>query len=993
MSLVKILQRTVLLGAMALLLAAPTALAFLPHGDHNEYYEVPLPAIDPHAGADFAGLTASRTAETALQTRYGGVWSVLDWNAQTDTPRWVFGTPVRKSAAITSEAQLERLAKDVVTENYDVLRADLEDLRLVHAPNALGKWVAHLQQYWHGYEVWEGKVRLVFHENGNLMVMGSNFHRGIDLDPRPALTPGAAADAALRDLWFQPEAGDSYRVEPDLLVLPVPASESTVQHHLVYRVRVQTGQPLGDWVTHVDAHTGDVVWRYNNIHHAFEGSATNVVQPESYCNGTQIDPAAYLNLNVSGAGMTTTDVDGLWAVSGGGESATVTATLQGPYVRVFNYNGTNASFSGTAMAGVPFTINWNNLNSRQDERDVFDGVNRIHTFFQEFHPDFYYINQSLNAYVNRIDFYCPGNAWYNPGDNTIHFCAAGGQFANTGELQQVVQHEYGHGIQDALMGGWQGNQGLGEGNSDIMGNLITQESIIGRGFYLNNCSSGIRNSLNSLAYPGDVIGQGIHYAGQVIAGFHWDAMVLLQDLYGHEQGTITAAERWHYARLMLQPSTQPDQVVATFIADDDNGDLTDGTPHHAIYAEAAGNHGFAPFVPEIQVGMFVYHTTVPYQTNPVQQYAVHATGNSIGGGEVDPGSFELHYKLDDGAWNVVSMSAQGEEFVGQIPAQPWGTVAEYYISASNSLGSVGTSPRTAPAKLHYFRIDDEFVEDMETETAWVGGLPTDTATTGQWERGIPQQTSYQGNIVQLGTQVSPDGQYCWVTGAAAGSGPGSFDVDDGYTTLLSPVFDLTGGRDVQISYWRYYTNEHGANPGIDFWSVDISNDGGQTWSSVEYTSHSDSDWVQISFALSEYFVEPGLVQMRFIADDPPPTGSLVEAMVDDFLLVGNFSPPTSVQDEPLPQVAFGLAQNHPNPFNPATQLSFSLERAGRASLRVFDMRGRLVRTLVSAQLAAGEHTVTWNGQDDRGQQVASGVYLYRLESSGQTVERRMMLVK
>ena len=256
-----VLASTLLLCALGLLLGAMPAEAFVPHGDQNDLLEIRLPQVDLHAGPGFAGTAGSSAAETALKTRYGGSWRVLDWNALTGTPRWIYGTPVRKAAAITSTDQLERLAMQVVSENHDVLRADLEDLRLVHAPRALGKWVAHLQQYWHGYEVWEGKVRLVFHENGNLMVMGSSFHRGIDLDPLPALKPGAAADAALRDLWFQPDLGDSYRVEPDLLVLPVPLSETAVRHHLVYRVRVQTAEPLGDWVNHVDAHTGEVLWR------------------------------------------------------------------------------------------------------------------------------------------------------------------------------------------------------------------------------------------------------------------------------------------------------------------------------------------------------------------------------------------------------------------------------------------------------------------------------------------------------------------------------------------------------------------------------------------------------------------------------------------------------------------------------------------------------------------------------------------------------------
>ncbi len=155
-------------------------------------------------------------------------------------------------------------------------------------------------------------------------------------------------------------------------------------------------------------------------------------------------------------------------------------------------------------------------------------------------------------------------------------------------MQQVVEHEFGHGIQDHLLGGTQGGQGLGEGNADIIGNLITQDPIIGRGFYVGNCVSGIRNSLNTLRYPGDVVGQEIHFAGQVIAGFNWDAMVLLQAQMGAARpGTLKTASDWHFGRMLLQPTTQPDQVLATFVANDDNGDLGDGTPDHAIYSEAA----------------------------------------------------------------------------------------------------------------------------------------------------------------------------------------------------------------------------------------------------------------------------------------------------------------------------------------------------------------------------------------------------------------------
>ncbi len=88
-----------------------------------------------------------------------------------------------------------------------------------------------------------------------------------------------------------------------------------------------------------------------------------------------------------------------------------------------------------------------------------------------------------------------------------------------------------------------------------------------------------------------------------------------------------------------------------------------------------------------------------------------------------------------------------------------------------------------------------------------------------------------------------------------------------------------------------------------------------------------------------------------------------------------------------------LRQNHPNPFNPTTALEFGLPRGGAASVRVFDLHGRLVRTLVNGQLPAGQHRATWDGKDGHGRPVASGVYFVQLAGPGVSESRRMILTK
>lgn len=90
---------------------------------------------------------------------------------------------------------------------------------------------------------------------------------------------------------------------------------------------------------------------------------------------------------------------------------------------------------------------------------------------------------------------------------------------------------------------------------------------------------------------------------------------------------------------------------------------------------------------------------------------------------------------------------------------------------------------------------------------------------------------------------------------------------------------------------------------------------------------------------------------------------------------------------------FELMQNYPNPFNPTTEITFSIPKFQPVSLKVYDLLGREVRTLVNEQRHAGTHHVTWNGRNNFGQPAASGVYFYKLESGGMVKSMKMMLLK
>ena len=103
--------------------------------------------------------------------------------------------------------------------------------------------------------------------------------------------------------------------------------------------------------------------------------------------------------------------------------------------------------------------------------------------------------------------------------------------------------------------------------------------------------------------------------------------------------------------------------------------------------------------------------------------------------------------------------------------------------------------------------------------------------------------------------------------------------------------------------------------------------------------------------------------------------------------------PTGAEEVALAPAVTRLEQNHPNPFNPSTSIRFVLASAGPVSLRIFDSQGRVVRTLLSGRAPAGDHLISWDANDQGGRAVGSGVYFYRLEASGFSESRKMVLMR
>jgi hypothetical protein len=102
---------------------------------------------------------------------------------------------------------------------------------------------------------------------------------------------------------------------------------------------------------------------------------------------------------------------------------------------------------------------------------------------------------------------------------------------------------------------------------------------------------------------------------------------------------------------------------------------------------------------------------------------------------------------------------------------------------------------------------------------------------------------------------------------------------------------------------------------------------------------------------------------------------------------------TDIINNSLTPKVYSLSQNYPNPFNPTTTISFSIPNQDYVNIRVYDMLGREVATLMSRDLTAGSYTLVWNGKNSSGAQVSTGTYIYRIEAGDFVESKKMILLK
>ena len=253
------------------------------------------------------------------------------------------------------------------------------------------------------------------------------------------------------------------------------------------------------------------------------------------------------------------------------------------------------------------------------------------------------------------------------------------------------------------------------------------------------------------------------------------------------------------------------------------------------------------------------------------------------GGEPAPGTGLLYYDSGEGFITVEMVEVADNVYDAVFPPLDCPSGVDYYFSAETTDGDVIFDPFNAPIDWYdvfvAVEIDYIFADDFETDTGWYV-VNSPELTDGAWERGVPAGGGDRGD-----PPYDADGSgQCYVTDNADDNS----DVDGGSTTLYSPLMDASDGG-AMISYYRWYSNSTGSDPENDIFEVDVTDNDGQDWVSLEVVGPSGPEvnggWYHKEFRVADVpgIVNSDLFRIRFTASDLG-DGSVVEAGVDGVIL-------------------------------------------------------------------------------------------------------------
>lgn len=666
-----------------------------------------------------------------------GAWRAA-WDRATGVPSRIWGSGIPAPGAMASPAVAERIARAVLAEHIALLApgASPDDFVLVaNTSDGDIRSVGFVQRF-AGRVVVGGQISFRF-KRDRLFVIGSEALPDVVLPAQPRARMAIAdlharAAGSLRSGLGLPDAP----VTPpgDEVILPLVADDAVLGYRLAVPVTIDGGA-AGRYLAYSDAATGDVLAvQQMNL---FSTGTVLYHAVDRYPSLPRVDrPAPRARVTLDGAPETTTVAGELnWPDAG---SHVVTTAVVGDLVSIVN-KATGGALATTDLSLAPGgQAVWDASAAPETDAQVqtFLNVNRAKDFARVLDPAMPTLDDQITANVN-IAQDC--NAFFD--GKSVNFFHASTRCQNTGLIQDVVFHEYGHAVHTAeiIAGVGAFDGAMSEGAADFFAAQITGDPGMGRGFFYNDMPLRDLDPPNSEArWPQD-IGE-IHKTGIIFGGTFWDLRKSLIASLGEADG-IALTEKLYLGALRRSVNI-PTSLVEVLATDDNDGDLSNGTPHECAIREAYGRHGLRTVT-----GVIAAPDRLEAAASTAVDIELSGLSTCHPGDDIDHASLVWKSTDPDAAPTTVSaVQTAPTAFHADLPLIP-DAVTLYQAVVVFADGSTLTLPdnrgdpfyqvyvgRTVPLYCTDFETGDPLMAGWTTGTAdgsaspWVWGTPTAGAT-------------------------------------------------------------------------------------------------------------------------------------------------------------------------------------------------------------------------------------------------------------------------
>jgi uncharacterized protein (TIGR03382 family) len=668
-----------------------------------------------------------------------GTWQAA-WDRATGVPSRIWGSGMPAPGSIASADVAAAFARAVLATHIALFAPGASPADFVLVSNTFDgdlRSVGFVQRYG-GRIVVGGQLSFRF-KRDRLFVIGSEALPMITLpaQPRARLARAAVMDRATEVLRRELALPDApVTAQGDEVILPLIGDDAVLGYRIAVPVMIDGGSD-GRYLAYTDPATGETLAvRQMNL---FAFGTVLYHGIDRYPGRPRIDrPAPLAHVTLNGAPETTSSLGQVsWPDN---TSQTVATSVIGDLVAIVNKasGGVLATTQLSLAAGGQ--IVWDASATTEDDAQVqtYLNINAAKSFARELDPDMPRLGEQITANVN-IAQNC--NAFFD--GKSVNFFHASLECQNTGLIQDVVFHEYGHAVHTAEVidgvGAFDG--AMSEGAADFFAAQITGDPAMGRGFFYTDAPlRDLDPPMKEPRWPED-IGE-IHKTGIIFGATFWDLRKALITDLGQTEG-IRLTEKLYLGALRRSVSI-PTSLVEVLAADDDDGNLSNGTPHECAIRNAYGRHGLRTASGTVtapdRLGQPTLATTVHVELNGL---AERCSGDELAYAELD-------WKPSGGngppAGTTMAVSAAPASFYAQLPVATDDTML-YQVKVVFKDSSVMVLPdnladpyyqlyegRTVPLYCTDFENGDPMAAGWKTGTSdgqpspWSWGQPTAGST-------------------------------------------------------------------------------------------------------------------------------------------------------------------------------------------------------------------------------------------------------------------------